>query len=115
MVTEPITRTERRHLRDLAGSAYARELSRELARLDAAFGAWRGGRLSPYELSDRIHRFHDGVARDLHGLYTRIDPTATVARAVALGFLATAEVPATLLAKLSPAIEFYRSPARDGR
>jgi hypothetical protein len=110
MVTLPVTRAEREQLRALAGTAHGRELARELTRLDAAFGAWRGGRLSPHELAARVRRFHDGSARDLDALYARMDPAATVARAVALGVLATADVPAALLAKLAPAIEFYASP-----
>ena len=105
MVTEPITSAERAQLRELARVAHARELGRELARLDTAFGAWRAGRLSPHELGERVGRFHDGVACELAGLYARLDPSATVARAVALGVLATAEVPPALLAKLAAAVD----------
>ena len=108
MTTQPITPSERASLRALAAAAHARELGRELSRLDLAFGAWRAGRVTPHELAERIGKFHEGVARELAGIYARLDPTATVARAIALGFLATAEVPPALLAKLGPAVDLYR-------
>lgn len=62
---EQFTRAERKELRRLAGLAYERELAHELTTIEAAFRAWRAGELSPFDLSDRIHAFHNGVARDL--------------------------------------------------
>jgi hypothetical protein len=58
-------KSNRRKLRELAGVAYTRELSAELAKLEGDFGQWRSGEIDPFELSDRIHRFHDGISRDL--------------------------------------------------
>jgi hypothetical protein len=104
------TRAERRQLRELAGLAWDRERGAELAELEAAFRQWRAGELSPHELSDRIHRFHNGAARELYVLYTsRIHPSQLVARAVAADILAESEVPAELLPALASAIEFYRT------
>jgi hypothetical protein len=104
------TRAERRQLRELAGLAWDRELGAELAELEAAFGEWRAGDISPHELSDRIHRFHNGAARDLYVLYTmRSHPSELVARAVAAGVLSENDVPAELLAALASAVEFYRT------
>jgi hypothetical protein len=108
---EPITRRDSKHLRQLAGIAYDRELSRELTRLEASFTEWRAGRLNPHDLSAAIHAFHDGAARDLWVLYNRGDPSSTVPRAVADGLLAENEVPAALLAKLENALEYYRHEA----
>ena len=108
---ESITKHEHKQLRRLAGVAYGRELSRALAELDVAFGEWKAGRMSPHELSDAVHRFHDGVARDLYGLYTRLDPAHTVARALAIKLLAAEEVAPDLRGKIGPRIEFYASDA----
>ena len=101
-------RQERRHLRELAGLAWERELAGELRLLADHVDEWRGGRLGPHELSDHIHAFHNGAARELYGLYTRVHPAQLVARAVANELLSENEVHAALLTKLSRSIEFYR-------
>ena len=44
-------------------------------------------------------------------LYNRLDPASTVPRAVVAGLLAEGEVPASLLAKLENAVEYYRQEA----
>ncbi len=108
---EPVTRRDGKDLRRLAGIAYDRELGRELTRLEASFSEWHAGRLTSHDVSAAIHTFHDGVARDLWVLYVRGHPTSTVARAVAAGLLAESEVPASLLAKLRDAVEYYRQEA----
>lgn len=110
---EPITRREQKSLREFARLAYDRELGRELARVETAFAEWHAGRLDPHAVSAAIHAFHDGVARDLSVLYNRIDPSSTVARAVATGLLEEDEIPPALLAKLQNALEFYRQQSRE--
>ena len=108
---EPVTRREGKDLRRLAGVAYDRELARELTRLEASFSEWHAGRLTAHDVSAAIHAFHDGVARDLWVLYNRSNPASTVPRAVVAGLLAEGEVPASLLAKLQNALEYYRQEA----
>jgi hypothetical protein len=103
------TRSEFRQLRELAARAWDRELGAELATLESAFAEWRAGTQSPHALSDRIHEFHDGAARDLYSRYTRIHPSQLVARAVASSVIQEREVSAELLAKLASAITFYRT------
>ena len=105
---EPVTRRERKDLRRLASIAYDRELGRELTRLEASFAEWHAGRLDSHDVSQAIHEFHDGVARNLWALYTHADPQSTVARAVAAGLLAESEVSPPLLAKMQLALEYYR-------
>ena len=108
----------KRKLRELAGVAYARELSAELAKLERDFVQWRSGEIDPFELSDRIHRFHDGISRDLYVLYRDLPPNQAVARAIALQWLQEEEVPSEILSALEPTIEFFRSqndePAGEG-
>jgi len=95
----------RRKLRELAGLAYTRELGAELAKLEAEFSRWRSGEIDPFELSDRIHRFHDGRSRELYIAYDVRNAHTSVARAVAHGILERAEVPADILAALASGIE----------
>jgi hypothetical protein len=102
-------RGTRRILRQLANTAWERELSAELTVLATAFAEWKAGELGPHELSDRIHTFHHGAARDLYGLYTRVHPPELVARAVGLGILSEDDVPPHLLEALANGIQYYRS------
>jgi len=48
------------------------------------------------------------VSPAISGCYHRIDPASTVPRAVVAGLLTESEVPASLLAKLQNALEYYR-------
>jgi hypothetical protein len=108
---EPFSRSERRRLRELAGLAHERELASELARLEEEFREWRKGRRSPHDVSESIHEFHDGVARELYGLYTRLDLESVVARAIALRLLDEDEVPRGLRHRLGARVEFFRHPS----
>jgi hypothetical protein len=109
MDRDSFDRQERRMLRQLAGLAWERELASELTQLSDAFAAWRAGQLGPHELSDRIHEFHNGAARDLYGLYTRVHPSQLVARAIGRGLVSDRDAPSSLVAKLAKSVEFYRA------
>ena len=102
-------RGTRRILRQLANTAWERELDAELKLLAGSFAEWKAGELGPHELSDRIHTFHHGAARGLYGLYTRVHPPELVARAVGLGLLSEDEVPPHLREALANGIQYYRS------
>jgi hypothetical protein len=102
------TKRERKELRRLADLAYERELNAELDKLALRFDEWRAGQMSPYDLSDAIHEFHNGAARDLFVFYTRGDPAHKVARALAIGGLAPEELSADFATELQGAVEFYR-------
>jgi hypothetical protein len=106
MVTVLETKANRRKLRELAGVAYSRELGAELSKVEEDFARWRSGEIDPFELSDRIHRFHDGISRDLYVTYRDLSPPFVVARAVALGILERPEIPPEILAALESAIQF---------
>src|SRR5215207_4472333 len=108
MAVDLNTKANRRKLRELAGVAYTRELSAELAKLESDFVQWRSGEVDPFELSDRIHRFHDGISRDLYVRYRDLSPSHSVARAVVLQLLQETEVPSEILSALEPAIGFMR-------
>ena len=105
---ETLGKADRRALRHLAEMAYDRELATKLARLSTTFDEWRAGRLSPHAVSAAIHDFHDGAARDLYVLYSRLDAGHAVTRAVAIGLLADAELPDDLRPNLAGVVGFYR-------
>ena len=88
-----VTKRTRKMLRELAGVAYERELTTRLEGLAEEFDAWRAGRLSPWDLENAIHRFHNGDARDLWKKYDRLGPEESVSAAVVDGLLQLSEVP----------------------
>jgi hypothetical protein len=100
-------KAQRKELRHLAGLAYERELGAALAALEAQFQEWHAGKLDVHELSDAIHQFHNGVARDLYVTYTRLEPRVAVAQAVGRKILRDDEVPPTLREALQSLITFY--------
>ena len=63
--------------------------------------------LDVHELSDAIHQFHNGVARDLYVTYTRLEPRVAVAQAVGRKILRDDEVPPALREALQSLITFY--------
>lgn len=102
------TKRERALLRHLATQSWELELREELESLFEEFGKWADEGMSSFELSDKIHEFHNGISRELYGRYTGLDPAITVSRAVALGILSEAEVGAKLLKKLEREIAVFR-------
>ncbi|HZM46874.1 MAG TPA: hypothetical protein VFC14_18800 [Burkholderiales bacterium] len=94
------SKKERVELRRLASQAYERELGSHLAELDKSFSEWRNGTLSSSDLSQKIHEFHQHAARDVWSMYQTPHEAMLVTRALELGILRDAEVPATLREKL---------------
>lgn len=97
----------KRLIREYAARAYEAELGQALGELEAQFTRWRSGEISAGELSDRIHTFHQGPARELWSRYNaRIDETL-VAHAIVTGLLPRERIPAELLEALQPILGFY--------
>ncbi len=93
-------RAEKQQLRRLAEMAYERELGAALRELQTRFAAWARGEIAAFDVSEAIHEFHNGIARELWKKYdSRVD-AFSVARAFEEGLLTEAEIPAALLAKL---------------
>lgn len=80
------------------GIAYERELTKELWRLSEYFKKLDRGELSPFDVSDAIHLFHNGVCRELYIQYimSGIDDESLVSSAVVRGTIAREELPAEL-------------------
>jgi hypothetical protein len=100
-----ITKSERGLLRRLAGDAWNAELNGALKKLSGDFAKWSGGGMNAFELSDKIHEFHNGISRELYGRYTNLNPEFLVSRAVALGILDRKALGEPVLEKLSYSIE----------
>jgi hypothetical protein len=107
------TKRERAQLRQLAGVAWEAELESELEKLFEDFLKWADDGMDAFDLSEKIHNFHNGISRELYGRYTALDPEMTVPRAVALGVVGEMELGEALLQELSPQIESYRKQFED--
>ncbi len=99
---KPLSKRLRKLLDAAAGLAYERELNAELRRLEALFEQWRKGQLSPFELTEHIHIFHQGPQRELWARYERGNVDWNVAAAVSRGILRLEELDADLTRIVGP-------------
>ncbi|MCC9603753.1 hypothetical protein LOC67_24650 [Stieleria sp. JC731] len=81
------SKADRKCRRKLGAIAWKRELSAEIHKLADAICAMDAGDLSPHDVNDQIHEFHDGISRELWRRYTQSDPGASVYRAHYDGYL----------------------------
>ncbi|MBL8179324.1 MAG: hypothetical protein JNK48_31895 [Bryobacterales bacterium] len=96
-------------LRELAGKAHEKALTQVLSQLDGDFQAWRKGEITPFELAQRIHLFHQGPDRQIHLRYTRsVDLEFLVVQSVREGFLDREEIPADVMPYLESAFALFR-------
>jgi len=102
----PLTKRQRKMLRELSAKAYEEELRRALLPLSEVFERWRAGEVGSRELSEQIHEFHQGPARKLWSRYDTRNFEINVAHAIVSGILDRSEVPADVLASLGNAISF---------
>ena len=101
----------KRLLREHGGRAHDEELRRALVPVAEAFKRWEHGELGSAELSDLIHRFHQGPARELFARYNNPHMELAVAHAITVGVLDRQTIPAELLDHLARALAFYESQA----
>ena len=94
------TRLERKELRKLGGVAYERELAKALTSLEEDFKRWRKNKITAFELSELIHKFHNGVARNLWSFYETGHAELSVRHAIAEGIILKTEVGSGILEKL---------------
>jgi len=90
-----LSKAARKAIRDAASIAYERELAEGLKELGQAFDKWRAGTLNAFDVSDAIHEFHQGKARELFKQYeagSTAVPDFGVAGAVIDGFMKLQEI-----------------------
>lgn len=81
------TKSDRKRIRQLADLAWERGLRFELRKIAVAIEEMESGRLTPFDVTDHIHRFHDGVSRDLYSQFSGSLPWLAVCRAYFDGVL----------------------------
>ncbi|HUJ11761.1 MAG TPA: hypothetical protein VL171_17260 [Verrucomicrobiae bacterium] len=116
MSTHPFTKAQKREIRRLAGLAHERELSAAARELQSEFERWQRGEIDVFVLNDKIHKFHDGVSRDLFKQYAMGQPYWSLASAIARGVLKESEVSPSILEDLRSVIDLARQfQQEDGR
>ena len=81
------TKSDRKRIRQLADLAWERGLRVELRKIAVAMEEMESGRLTPFDVTDRIHEFHDGASRDLYNQFSSSLPWLAVCRAYFDGVL----------------------------
>jgi hypothetical protein len=111
---DDLPKAARRTIRELADLAYERELAVELAKLRVEFDAWAAGGMTAFELEQAIHRFHQGMAREL---YNRYSAGSTLSHAVAAAILRSTifwgEIPAPAREHLERLVAVFSELARE--
>lgn len=97
-----------REARRLIAQSHERELTEQLAKLEADFAAWRAGKLSAQALVDRVRAFHEGSARTLHRRYVESEPLNALAHAVLAGVLRSSEIPTEMRDEVNVALSILR-------
>ncbi|MBI4519225.1 MAG: hypothetical protein HY701_00185 [Gemmatimonadetes bacterium] len=97
----------KRLLREYAAAAHEEDLRRALLPVAEAFKRWERKELDSAELSEIIHSFHQGPARDLWVRYTTPHLEMAVALAITTGVLSRDTIPAELLDHLAGPLRFY--------
>jgi hypothetical protein len=88
-----MTKSQKRHLRELAVKAYEIELSSAIEAVHQSIQKWKKNEISCWDTDQEIHNYHDNVARDLYKTYVMLnDPEFAVTLAIAKGILNISEV-----------------------
>lgn len=103
-----MSKSFRKLAKQLIGQAYAREQGKALESLNSQFDRWKSGEIDCWELTDRIHRFHNGESRELYKIYEMGDIKITLARAIAIDIIGEEEVPAALRESMQQTIDYFR-------
>ena len=90
------SKSQRRELRELQGLAWERELADALRLLRSDFEAWEKADISAFELSDRLHKFHNGRSRELFNIYSGSLDNWWIGYTIASGVIDEAELSADL-------------------
>jgi hypothetical protein len=70
MMINDMSQTVRRQLDLVVGNGHEEAMRRALAVLAADFDRWKPGEIDPFELADRIHKFHDGENREIYTMFS---------------------------------------------
>ena len=88
--------------------AYERDLAAELSKIEEDFGRWRAGEIDAHDLTERIHRIHQGPARSLFSKYDHSNLEFAVAHAIHRGLISEEEAGADVIEIIRSHLAFLR-------
>ncbi len=100
MIMKTQSKSLKRMLHYWCEIVYQRNLEAELLKLYREFQQWQGGAVNAFELTQAIHKFHQGPAKDLYVRYVMGGPgleDILVAAAVRDGVIKAEELPSELV------------------
>jgi len=80
-------KSDRKKIRQLADLAWERELRSAIVEIGNAIVEMDRGTVSPFDVDEQIHEYHNGTARDLYRLYSGSGPWMGVCQAYHKGIL----------------------------
>lgn len=107
-MTDIWSKKQRREMRELQGLTWERELEEALQLLRSDFDAWERGEISAFDLSDRIHKFHNGRSRELFNAHSGSLSVDAILRAIATDVIAESELSDALRDALKDDIARFR-------
>ena len=75
------SKSDRTRIRLLGGLAWERLLRAELMDIRTSIDAMDGEKLSPFDVNDLIHKFHEGASQELFSSFSHSLPWLAVCRA----------------------------------
>ena len=83
-----LTKSQKKHLRQLANMCYEKEMSHALEGLHSEFKKWSQSEMSVWDLNDKVHEYHNRTARNLWKIYEQMnDPSLAVSTGLANGVI----------------------------
>ena len=104
----PFTKAQRHEIRRLAGLAYEKELGTAAGDLQSEFERWRRGEIDVFVLNEQIHKFHDGISRELYKRYAMGEVEWSLASAIGRNIINESEVDPLILENLRGGIDLAR-------
>lgn len=98
MLQKELPKPIKRALRSLSQVVQEAELRQALSQLSHYFDRWKTAGIDSFELSDRIHEFHDGLNRQIWVRYnSRVDLRVLVSYALKEGLIKGESIPESVL------------------
>lgn len=108
-----LSKKEKRELRELVGECYEEHLTDLLENLYEDFQKWGGKHINAFELTDRIHEFHNKQSRELYNMYVLSPPEIAIIYALRNNLISKAGIKEDLLNKLNVPEEFVGNEGND--
>ena len=103
-----LTKKQKKLLHALAEKAYEIDLGRCIDKLFEKYQKWKEGQITVWDLNEKIHEYHNEIARDLYKSYTIDDPIFPVAFGIKSGAIDISEVDQSCLPDIERILEYFK-------